>query len=94
MKGFSEFSFVSNSTPTTEVQELIYTTMRKICDIQDELRHAILNYKEGDESDDMRFGLQVAETERELKWLTDTLEIIHNNSVRFCPRQQQEGGKE
>ena len=87
MKGFSEFSFTNNSTPTTDVQEFIYTTMCKICDIQDELRHAILDYKEGDESDGMRFGLQVAETERELKRLADTLEIIHNNSVRFCPKQ-------
>lgn len=92
MKGFSEFSFVNNSTPTTEVQEFIYTTMRKICDIQEKLLNTIFDYKEGDESDAVRFGLQVAETERELKWLADTLEIIHNNSVRFCPKQQQEGG--
>ena len=92
MEEFSEFSFVNNSTPTTEVQEFIYTTMRKICNIQEELRNAILDYKEDDESDAIRFGLQVAETERELKWLADILEIIHNNSVRLCPRQQQEGG--
>lgn len=92
MKRFDEFSFANNSTPTTEVQEFIYTTMRKICDIQDELRNAILDYKDGEEADATRFGLQVAETERELNWLADVLEAIHNNSVRLCPRQQQEGG--
>lgn len=91
MKKFSEFSFVGNSTPTTEVQEFIDMTMHKICDIQKELRTAILDYKEEDEPNGIRFGLQVAETERKLKWLADTLEIIHNNSVVLCLRQQQEG---
>ena len=93
MKELSRFSFAENSTPTTEVQEFIYTTMLKICDIHDELRHAILDYKEGDESDAIRFGLQVAETKRELKRLADILEIIRNNSVRFCCKQQQKGGE-
>ena len=91
MKEFNEFSFANNSTPTTEVQEFIDATMRKILDIQKELRTAILDYKEGDELDAVRFGLRVAETERKLKWLADTLEIIHNNSVVLCLRQQQEG---
>ena len=92
MKEFNEFSFANNSISTTEVQEFIDATMRKILDIQKELRTAILDYKEGDELDAVRFGLQVAETERKLKWLADTLEIIHNNSVVLCLRQQQEGG--
>lgn len=92
MKEFSEFSFAENSTPTTEVHEFIYTTMRKICDIQEELRDAILDYTTEDEPDAVKFGLEVAETERELKRLADILEIIHNTSVRLCYKQQQEGG--
>lgn len=88
MKEFSEFSFAEDSTPTTEVQEFIYTTMRKICDIQEGLRNAILDYEQGDESDAVRFGLQVAETEGELKWLAGMLEMMHNSSVRRCYKQQ------
>lgn len=92
MKDFSRFSFVKSSTPTTEVQEFIYTTMQKICDIQEELGNAILDYMGEDEPDGVKFGLQVAEARGGLKWLADMLETIHNNSVRFCPKQQQEGG--
>lgn len=93
MKRLDEFSFANNSTPTTEVQEFIYTMMRKICDIQDELRNAIIDYEKGDESDAVRFGLQVAETESRLKCLADLLEIVHNNSVCLCATHQQEGGE-
>ncbi len=94
MKTFSEFAFISESTPTEVVQNFIYATMRRICDIQEDLQNAIDDYMEGNEPDGIMFGLRVAESEKGLKWLADMLEDIHNNSVRHCAIQSKEGGKE
>ena len=94
MKRFSDFIFVKESTPTEVVQDFIYTTMRGISDIQENLQNAIADYLADDEPNGMKFGLQVAEADRKLKWLADTLEVIYNHSVRNCKKQTQEGGAE
>lgn len=78
MSNFDRFKFISESTPTEEVREFIYEVMLMVGGIKDELRNSILDYMNDEMQDGIRFGLKIAEAERDLKIFLNQVEKIHN----------------
>lgn len=87
-KWLSDFHFREESAPTTDVRDFIHAVMQHVEEIRDNLDTAIMIYTNRDDEDQMRFGLSVAQTARNLEGLVHILELIHN----MCGRDAKKGG--